>query len=149
MVIQTQIQGLAKLQKKLQDKTDQIQNLQPFWENVGMYVQKQTIKERFDKEQSPEGTKWKPLAPATIKHRLRRNKTGNIRILADTGELRRSVRYMALSNGVMIGSNLKYARVHQFGGRHIPKRPYLGVTLAEQKYITQMLSMYIRRHFHA
>ena len=43
-------------------------------------------------------------------------KKGNMKILQDTGELRRSVTYEADSSSVKVGSKLKYARIHQFGG---------------------------------
>ena len=63
--------GVNNLKQKLARQVEKLSNLQPFWKNVGMYVQKQTLKERFDKEQAPDGTKWKPLSPARIKQRLK------------------------------------------------------------------------------
>lgn len=50
-----------------------------------------------------------------------------------TGTLRRSV---AVDQGrrpfrVDVGSNVAYAAIHEFGGRHIPARPYLGPAIKE------------------
>lgn len=169
MVINVQIQGLKKLQKKLKATEDIMRSMKPYWQLVGQYVQRQTIKERFDKEQAPDGQKWKPHSEMTKKMRSKRHKTGNMRILQDNGELRRSIQYEAGNNYVKVGSVLKYARVHQFGcsihvtrkqraylhyrGFHIkkstiniPARPFLGITEAECRYIKSMLRTFIKRH---
>ena len=159
MKINIKAEGVNRLTQSLNAQANSLLNLQPLWQAVGMYVQKQTIKERFDKEQAPDGTKWKPLSPARVKQRLKRHKTGNMRILQDTGALRRSVQYEAGQSYVRIGSNLKYARIHQFGGIihftkrkgsvTIPARPFLGVTPNERKHINDMLRAYLKRHVFA
>lgn len=147
MKINIKASGVSRLQQNLKTQISRLHNLKPFWQLVGMYVQRRTIKERFDKEQSPDGTKWQALSPARIKQRLKRHKGGSMKILQDTGELRRSVQYEAEKNYVRIGSNLKYARIHQFGGRHIPARPFLGVTNDERRYIIHdMFEVYLKRH---
>ena len=146
MLISIQVEGLKRVQHKLKLSADKLQNMRNFWKSVGMYVQKQTIRERFDKQQSPEGQKWKPLSPATIKHRMKHHKKGIIKILQDTGELRRSIACEADNNSVKVGSKLKYARTHQFGRGNIPARPFLGLTQAEKTYITSMFTHYVKRH---
>ena len=146
MKINVKPQGVPKLKRSLQSRMEALTHLKPYWEAVGAYVQRQTLKERFGKEQASDGTKWKPLAPSTRMRRLKRHKKGNMRILQDTGELRRSVRYQAEDWGVCIGSNLKYSRTHQFGRGKIPARPFLGVTPSEREHIISMLRQYIKRH---
>ena len=138
--------GVSQLTQKLKSQAERLRNLQPLWQLVGMYVQRQTIKERFDKEQAPDGTKWKPLSPARVKQRLKRHKSGSMKILQDVGELRRSIQYEAGPNYVRIGSNLKYARTHQFGRGNIPARPFLGVTPNERQHINDMVKAYLKRH---
>ena len=168
MVINVQIQGLKKLQKKLKATENIMRSMKPYWQLVGQYVQRKTIKERFDKEQAPDGQKWKPLSEMTKKMRAKRHKTGNMKILKDNGELRRSITYEAGNNYVKVGSVLKYARVHQFGctihvskkqraylhyrGFHIkksiitiPARPFLGITQQEREHIKSMFHSYIKR----
>ncbi len=145
MQISIQVEGLARIRQRLKATADKLQNMRQFWSSVGMYVQRQTIRERFNKEQSPEGQKWKPLAPST-KRRKKRHKRGQMKILHDTGALRRSIAYEAGSNSVKVGSVLKYARTHQFGRGKIPARPFLGVTESEKKHIVSMFGQYIKRH---
>ena len=104
----------------------------------------------------------------TIALRLRKHPRGNMKILQDNGELKKSIQYEAGNNYVKVGSVLKYARVHQFGatinvskkqrgyllhrgfrvGRtiKIPARPFLGVTENEKKHITNMFRQYLKRH---
>ena len=149
MKINIKAEGVNRLKQKLQSQANNLLNLQPLWQLVGMYVQKQTIKERFDKEQAPDGTKWKPLSPARVKQRLKRHKSGSMKILQDTGELRRSVQYEAKQTYVRIGSNLIYARTHQFGRGKIPARPFLGVTPNERQHINDMFRAYMKRHVFA
>ena len=159
MKINIKAEGVNRLKQKLQSQVNNLLNLQPLWQSVGMYVQKRTIKERFDKEQAPDGSKWQPLSPVRVKQRLKRHKSGNMKILQDTGELRRSIQYEAGQTYVRIGSNLKYARIHQFGGTIlfkkrkgsviIPARPYLGITPNERKRINDMYRAYLKRHVFA
>ena len=146
MQIHIQVDGLKKIQQKLKVTAEKLQNLKPYWQSVGMYVQGQTIKERFNKEQSPDGSKWKPLSPSRVKQRRKRHKSGNMKILQDTGELRRSIAYEANEHSVRIGSKLKYAHTHQFGRGKIPARPFLGVTDKEKKHIIDMFRQYLKRH---
>ena len=149
MKVNIKAEGVNRLKQKLQSQANNLLNLQPLWQLVGMYVQKQTIKERFDKEQAPDGTKWKSLSPARVKQRRKRHKTGSMKILQDTGELRRSVQYEAKQTYVRIGSNLIYARTHQFGRGKIPARPFLGVTPNERQHINDMFRAYLKRHVFA
>ena len=77
MVINFKIEGLEKLQIKIRETSGKLANLRPFWNSVGEYMKTRTIKECFEKEQSPDGEKWKPI-----------QREGQI--LSDTGELKYS-----------------------------------------------------------
>ena len=168
MVINFQVQGLKKIERKLKAAQDMMRSLKPYWQQVGMYIQRQTIKERFEKEQSPSGEKWKPLSDMTIAIRRKKHPTGNMKILQDNGELRRSIHYEAGNNYVKVGSVLKYARIHQFGGTinvskkqrgylhhkgfhvgrtiKIPARPFLGISQSEVQHIKSIFRAYVKRH---
>lgn len=139
-------QSISKIQSRLKAQAQKLQDMTPYWQIVGMYVQKQTINERFNKEQSPDGTKWLPLSPARIKQRMKKHKHGQMKILQDVGELRKSIVYEAGKNYVRIGSNLKYAATHQFGRGNIPARPYLGITPYEKNHILSICKTYIKNH---
>jgi phage virion morphogenesis protein len=145
MRINVRQQGGEKLKQQLSDMAAGLTRMKNFWGSVGSYVQRRTIKERFDKEQSPDGTKWQKLSPSTVKRRTKRHKGGDMRILQDTGELRRSVHFRADDGGVAIGTNVKYARTHQYGRGKIPARPFLGINAEEREHIMQMVRTLFRR----
>ena len=146
MDIHIQTDGLKYIQRKLNIQAEKLGDLKGYWDLVGKYMQKKTVQERFEKEQSPNGTKWAPLSIARIKQRLKRHKKVDMKILSDTGQLRR-ILYEAGKDYVQIGTNVKYAKVHQFGykKRNIPARPFLGVNEQELRYIRGLLTSYVKR----
>ncbi len=158
MEIKIKVEGLSKVKGNLKKKINNLQDLTQFFKNVGAYVVRQTINERFGKEQSPDGSKWQVLSQARIKQRRKRHKTGNMKILQDTGNLRQTIekQISIARDHVIIGSNLKYAAIHQFGGTihfkkkkgsvTIPARPYLGLNEKDKQHIAKMLQGYINRH---
>lgn len=82
----------------------------------------------MERETTPDGTPWKQLAPATIK--LRRGSAHPI--LRRSGDLYRSITVRADAQKAVVGTNWRYARIHQMGGMagrgrnvRIPARPYL------------------------
>ena len=174
MRLSGQLAGLNGAQREITRLIVKLTKARKYFENVGRYVQSQTIHERFDKEQTPSGEKWKGLSSSRVKQRMKRHKSGNMKILQDTGELRRSIQYQADDESVIIGSKLKYAKLHQFGGtittkregvyKHkygptkregekysyqrqirIPARPYLGITPSEVDHIKELLIQYMKR----
>lgn len=44
------------------------------------------------------------------------------KILTDSGRLQKSIQYRSRGRRLVIGTNLKYAAIHQFGGVIVPKR---------------------------
>jgi phage gpG-like protein len=115
-----------------------------------------TIEESFDKEASPFGERWKPLSSVTAKARFKgkthtkkgANTKGFLRafgvkqsgakgrsILVRDGHLSNSFTVHATSQSVTIGTNKKYAAIHQFGGMagrgktvNIQARPFLPIS---------------------
>lgn len=130
---------LNDLIKDIDYTIKQCENLHPLLDRVADKVYN-TSMNSFDKESSPFGEKWQPLAKSTLKH-----KTSN-KILRDTGTLQSSINSRtklqqtktstqgSASGIVSIGTNLEYAPIHQFGGKagrglkvNIPERPFLPV----------------------
>lgn len=78
--------------------------------------------QRFEAQRDPTGTAWKPLAPSTLRAKKRalraKKRPSNAKpaILADSGDLRRSINFRASADGVSVGTNVPYAAIHQFGG---------------------------------
>lgn len=76
------------------------------------------------------GEPWAPLAESTIRRRRkgrgRGRGGGGVRILQDTGTLRRSIGMYATHEYVEVGAGQPYGKHHQFGGRRLPARPFVG-----------------------
>ena len=95
-------------------------------EEIGIYLHRRVL-EGFERQRDPWGRPWEPLSPETVRRK------GSSRILEDTGRLRQSIAWRTLGrDAVVVGTNVEYAPVHQFGSdeRHIPARPFL--PLAEE-----------------
>jgi phage virion morphogenesis protein len=75
-------------------------------------VMRGSIERTFREQGSPAGS-WPPLAASTLK----RAKGGTARkMLIQSGRLKNSINYQVAGNTLTIGTNLKYAAIHQFGG---------------------------------
>ena len=93
--------------------------------------------DRFKRGVGPDGTAWEPSgrvkAIATASKAARSRKRG--KTLVETGRLRASIHWQASEEGVAVGTDVKYAAIHQFGGEtgsrrgrfDMIARPYLGV----------------------
>ena len=152
MEVHVRYVGMARLIEKLRDKEEDIADLRNCWRSAGLYLVKRSVKDSFGKEQSPDGTKWPPWSEKYRKRMEKLGKRGRHKILSDTGELRRSIKYVAFKNRVIVGSNIRYARRHQLGdkgwaagGGGMPARPYLGVTEQDRTEILRMMYEYFRR----
>ncbi len=149
----------------LKDATLQIQSLM---DTVMRYQRRRSLFTRlgrvmktdtgmnFRHQQSPDGEPWEPL-------KLRQG-----RILSDTGRLRNSIHFEADDDQVVIGTNVKYAPVHQFGavikpvkkqvlafpdGRGgtafarqvtIPARPFIGIEERQINLIHDAMTQWLR-----
>jgi phage virion morphogenesis protein len=91
---------------------------------------KNVIGESFEEERSPEGKVWKSLSEITLdtkKERKRKLKAlkkevdYSRQILHDSGALSRSFKKKVSKGTVVVGTNLEYAAIHQFGGLHLVK----------------------------
>jgi phage virion morphogenesis protein len=110
-------------------------------------VQEQTRRRIRDTKTAPDGTPWKP------------NRAGTSTLLA-TGALLRSIDRMVEGDQAIVGTGLVYARIHQRGGKIVPKtkkalrfmaggkvvfarsvtipaRPYLGVSVEDGREIEE------------
>ena len=125
--------SLNELIKDIDSTIKQCENLHPLLDRVADKIYHKSM-DSFDKESSPFGEKWQPLAKTTLK-----NKKSN-KILRDTGVLQSSINARqklqkskeGIQGKVSIGTNLEYAKIHQFGGKagrglrvSIPARPFL------------------------
>lgn len=69
------------------------------------------IRRGIEAERSPEGNPWAQLKPSTV----RRRKGDAHPILQQSGRLKKSITMRQTADSVIVGTNLVYAPVHQFG----------------------------------
>lgn len=102
----------AMLERQAQPETGAASGSDTLAARIGERLMEST-RERFKTQVAPDGTPWAPLKPATI----RRKKYNPDKILTLRGYLRGGIHWQALDDDtVQVGSNLKYAAIHQFGG---------------------------------
>ena len=116
---------------------------------------KKEVDLRFRNEVDTDGNPWVGLKPRTIvsrynsglKKRIKQNKQrakkgkeqlslnlGRAKILQNTGRLKRSIRSRNTKTEAIIGTNVKYAAVHNFGSRkkNIPQRRFMGLSSGQR-----------------
>ena len=102
--------------KKLQSLIGRLKNntsrLKPALEEIRGDLE-YSIDENFIKQGRPK--KWKALKQSTIKRRRIKQQTST-KILQSSGSLAASINGKVVSNKIIIGSNKKYARIHNEGG---------------------------------
>lgn len=150
---------LAQIRQRIDD-------LSPVMRAIGEILTEST-KQRFSDSTAPDGSRWKPNAPATVLGVLNRisgaygKKTGRLtkkgatvvmgkKPLVDSGILQDTIRYNLINggSGVEVGTNRFAgewdggAAVHQFGSRDgkIPARPFLGISQDDETDILAILA---------
>jgi phage virion morphogenesis protein len=126
-------------------------DLRPAFDDIGQHLDR-SHRERWDREESPDGERWAPLSPAT-----QASKPKNAdKILILNAHLRDTLAAQATARSLRFGTNRIYGAVHQFGaakgafGRtarggpipwgNIPARPYLGVSAEDETEILAILA---------
>jgi len=124
-------------------------DMRPVMAEIGEIVT-ESVQRNFEEERSPDGRRWAPLAPATLRRRRHKG-----HILVDTATLFKSIHPSPARRSVRVGTDVVYAAVHQFGigwrsstrsGRTmpaIPKRPFLGVRRSDWPEIKAAIEAWI------
>ena len=106
--------------------------------------------ERFKQEVDPEGNNWQSLSPKTLARKQKKGKS--TKILRQDGYLSDKTAYNYNDQNVEFGSDAKYARLHQFGGKAgrgkkvaIPKRPWLGVNAQDEQKLLRKATALLQR----
>ena len=111
------LSDLKELKLSLERLQSKVSDLSPVMRQVGAKLLDTTL-ERFDTMSGPDGREWKPLSRQWSK---RKRNVG--KILTESGNLRDSIDFEVAGRTLYIGSSLKYASPHQFGGEiEIPGR---------------------------
>ena len=115
--------------KKLNELTSKINDIKPLLNQIG-YTLIEQVEENFENE-SFFGEKWTPLTTTT---KRQKEKKGYKKILQNRGTLAESIDFTIQNNKLILGTNIKYAPIHQFGGvagkshtAKIPARPFLPI----------------------
>ena len=130
--ISVSVAGMAAATRRLNGIIDHLEDLDDALEAIGEYMVNSTRTRIYRDHRSPDGEPWAPLAEGTIK------KKGHARPLYVTGTLANSVQVLEYDDGgVIVGtddSSSPYAEYMQEGfwhvraRRHIPARPFLGIS---------------------
>lgn len=164
-LINTKLDSQPVLARLAQIRRD-IDDLSPAMLAIGEILTEST-KQRFSDSTAPDGSRWKPNAPATVLATLARisgaysKKTGKLtkkgstavmgkKPLVATGILQDTISYNLINggDGVEIGTNRFAgewdggAAVHQFGSKDgkIPARPFLGISTDDETDILAILA---------
>lgn len=123
MSVTIEIDGAIQL---MEDMGERSRDLSPVLDVIAQDLLTFTD-DAFEGSRGPAGKAWEPLKDATVKARRR----GSSKPLIDTGTLRGSITAVPGALGILVGTNLPYAGVHQFGfdERNIPARPFLPLRL--------------------
>lgn len=103
------------------------------------------------KNTAPDGTKWAPLSPSTLKRKKAKG-FGHQGTLMQQGTLWRTIHAdNATDDSVDVGSMSVYAMIHQKGGKAgrgrkatIPARPYLGISRDDEGKLQRWLEDWVR-----
>ncbi|MBF0339776.1 MAG: phage virion morphogenesis protein [Magnetococcales bacterium] len=122
-----------------------VRHLEPVLKDIGHYLLR-SIDQRFDDEVKPQGGKWDDISKYTKEKK--RGRFGEGRILTDRGRLRRSITFVTDGNGLLVGTNVIYAAIHQLGGETgrkggrftLPARPFLGISGKDKEGILQIIA---------
>lgn len=98
----------TEVMAKLAEVAARGKNLAPVMGAFGDYLVKETVA-RFEQEKDPEGNPWAELSDFTLKFKK------NTQILTESTDLRNSFSRKANATSVRMGTDRKYAALHQFG----------------------------------
>ena len=146
--LKIRVVGSDAVSRALADMEGRVTDMTPLMQAIAASVEKQTkdrivsIKEGPDREYWPDWTK-----------RYRETRHSQHSFLEGWGHLRDTVVGDADADSAVVGSNLVYAAIHQFGGSDnmppgpagIPPRPYIGISDENELEILEIIEEYMMR----
>lgn len=96
---------------RLAQLEQQLQHPAPLFARINEYMMRST-RARFKTQTGPDGAAWEPLSARYLK-RKHKNKD---KILTLRGYLQGTLRGQFDDSGLVFGTNVQYASIHQFGG---------------------------------
>jgi phage virion morphogenesis protein len=107
-------------------------------DQVGTMMADQTQRRIQTEKTAPDGTPWAPWSDRYAATRNTDNRTQNS-LLIDSEHLLDSIQQYNTGDTVTVGAGMIYSAIHQFGGRGIPARPYLGLSDANRRDIEDLV----------
>lgn len=106
--------------------------------NIGALLESSTQRRIADEKTAPDGTPWEPWSEDYAATR-----SGRHSLLVYEGDLRDSIQNVSTADEAIVGTNLVYGAIHQFGGeevgKSIPARPYLGLSDRDREDIDDLV----------
>jgi phage virion morphogenesis protein len=126
VAIAVKTEGIKELQEAVKNKLEHFRNIRSPLSNIATLMYK-SVMQNFQ-EEGTDKEKWKPLSWFTlwVKSVRSKKKTKTPKILQDTGYLRMSISPETTENSAIVGTNVKYGRLHQFGGVSEPGEVEVG-----------------------
>jgi phage virion morphogenesis protein len=106
--------------------------------DIGAMIERQTKDRIRTDKTAPDGTPWAPWSDRYAQTRNTGNRRANS-LLIDSENLLESVQDYTTGTTATVGSQTPYSAIHQFGGRGIPERPYLGLSAADRREIEELV----------
>lgn len=139
--------GLEALNGRIDRLLKGLKNPEPLLWALAQAGETQTRRRIESEKQGPDGERWPEWSPgyAATRH-------GGHSLLESTGALLDSLTAFADAQTAGWGTNVKYAAIHQFGGKagrkhtaEIPARPYLGVSDENLKELLDIAESWLDR----
>jgi phage virion morphogenesis protein len=137
-----------EVQQLLRRLVDLTGDLEPAFADIGEYLTR-SHDERFSRQVSPDGEPWIGYdhGGAYPNNPYIKNKPKNQdKILTLEDDLRKTLHYEVSADQLLFGTGSKYAATHQFGDprRHIPERPFLGISDNDRDEILDIIRDHIQ-----
>jgi len=138
------VEGIPELSRILALTNQRVSNFKPPLQNSVRFILAD-IERNFVTEGGLVGG-WRPLAPSTVRGRIREGYGGEHPILQKTGKLRKSFFSTVTDNRAMVTSRSPYFAFHQsrLPRKKLPRRAMLVLTEYTRQNIVQEFNSYIR-----
>ena len=153
-------------QKKVRGDRALLQRIATIQAGVGPLVSRERLgaflvrrmQDRFDKEQDPDGNRWKARAPSSRGSHKILNRTGTLRgaigVLDGVGGgfgsatgagFRIGIRSTKVADGNRTVDPAVYGRIHHQGNKHVPQRRILGISALDVKAVDSLLRRELKK----
>jgi len=111
--IEIETRYLDKIQELMGQMIQQGKDMRPLMRRVAGDMH-DAVEENFEHQGREPG--WQSLSTAYARYKAKKKKSGKSRILEFSGRLRSSITEYSDATSAVVGTNLRYAAIHQFGG---------------------------------